>query len=176
MSQAKFNVRRVAVLGAGVMGAQIAAHLVNASVPTVLFDLASPTGDKSAIAKKPLLACKSSNLPRWRHGVGRTTSPPPITKNTSTCCKTATWSLKPLPSASTGKPTSTAWLPPTWVRHTCLPPIPQVSASTPLPRPAQTACLQVASNKFFYFVLATQSPIFPHFPNGINKKKTLLFL
>ena len=54
MSQAKFNVRRVAVLGAGVMGAQIAAHLVNASVPTVLFDLASPTGDKSAIAKKAI--------------------------------------------------------------------------------------------------------------------------
>ena len=31
MSQ--FNVRKVAVLGAGVMGAQIAAHLVNCKVP-----------------------------------------------------------------------------------------------------------------------------------------------
>ena len=38
MSQ-KLLVRRVAVLGAGVMGAQIAAHLVNAGVDTVLFDL-----------------------------------------------------------------------------------------------------------------------------------------
>ena len=37
MSQ--FNVRKVAVLGAGVMGAQIAAHLVNVKVPVVLFDL-----------------------------------------------------------------------------------------------------------------------------------------
>ena len=37
MSQ--FNVRKVAVLGAGVMGAQIAAHLVNCKVPVVLFDL-----------------------------------------------------------------------------------------------------------------------------------------
>jgi 3-hydroxyacyl-CoA dehydrogenase len=33
------NIRKVAVLGAGVMGAQIAAHLVNAGVETLLFDL-----------------------------------------------------------------------------------------------------------------------------------------
>jgi len=37
----KFNVKKVAVLGAGVMGAQIAAHLVNVRVPVVLFDLAA---------------------------------------------------------------------------------------------------------------------------------------
>ncbi|MBH2042185.1 MAG: 3-hydroxyacyl-CoA dehydrogenase/enoyl-CoA hydratase family protein [Comamonadaceae bacterium] len=35
----RFNVKKVAVLGAGVMGAQIAAHLVNVKVPVVLFDL-----------------------------------------------------------------------------------------------------------------------------------------
>ena len=35
----KFYVRKVAVLGAGVMGAQIAAHFANASVSVVLFDL-----------------------------------------------------------------------------------------------------------------------------------------
>ncbi|MGZ5203143.1 MAG: 3-hydroxyacyl-CoA dehydrogenase NAD-binding domain-containing protein, partial [Telluria sp.] len=34
-----FIVKKVAVLGAGVMGAQIAAHCVNAKVPVVLFDL-----------------------------------------------------------------------------------------------------------------------------------------
>ena len=34
----RFPVRKVAVLGAGVMGAQIAAHLVNVKVPVVLFD------------------------------------------------------------------------------------------------------------------------------------------
>ncbi len=34
-------IRRVAVLGAGVMGAQIAAHCANAGVPVVLFDLAA---------------------------------------------------------------------------------------------------------------------------------------
>ena len=31
--QQRFKVRKVAVLGAGVMGAQIAAHLVNVRVP-----------------------------------------------------------------------------------------------------------------------------------------------
>jgi 3-hydroxyacyl-CoA dehydrogenase len=35
----RFLVRKVAVLGAGVMGAQIAAHLVNVKVPVLLFDL-----------------------------------------------------------------------------------------------------------------------------------------
>jgi len=35
----RFLIRKVAVLGAGVMGAQIAAHLVNVRVPVVLFDL-----------------------------------------------------------------------------------------------------------------------------------------
>ena len=37
----RFPVRKVAVLGAGVMGAQIAAHLVNCKVPVILFDLAA---------------------------------------------------------------------------------------------------------------------------------------
>ncbi|MGH8032907.1 MAG: 3-hydroxyacyl-CoA dehydrogenase/enoyl-CoA hydratase family protein [Luteimonas sp.] len=41
----RLHVRRAAVLGAGVMGAQIAAHLTNAGVDTVLFDL--PTKDGS---------------------------------------------------------------------------------------------------------------------------------
>ena len=53
----RFNVRQVAVLGAGVMGAQIAAHLVNVRVPVVLFDLPAPTGQpgpKSAVALKAI--------------------------------------------------------------------------------------------------------------------------
>ena len=55
MSQ--FHIRRVAVLGAGVMGAQIAAHLVNARIPVLLFDLPSSEGpDKSAIANKAIAA------------------------------------------------------------------------------------------------------------------------
>ena len=50
----RFQVRKVAVLGAGVMGAQIAAHLVNCKVPVVLFDLAAKDGPKSAIALKAI--------------------------------------------------------------------------------------------------------------------------
>ena len=40
-------IRRVAVCGAGVMGAQIAAHCVNAGVPVVLFDLPKDDGQGS---------------------------------------------------------------------------------------------------------------------------------
>ena len=50
----RFPVRKVAVLGAGVMGAQIAAHLVNCRVPVVLFDLPAKEGPKSAIAQKAI--------------------------------------------------------------------------------------------------------------------------
>ncbi|WP_057917770.1 3-hydroxyacyl-CoA dehydrogenase/enoyl-CoA hydratase family protein [Lysobacter antibioticus] len=47
-------VRRAAVLGAGVMGAQIAAHLTNAGVDTVLFDLAAKEGDPNGIVNKAI--------------------------------------------------------------------------------------------------------------------------
>ena len=49
-----FIVRKVAVLGAGVMGAQIAAHCINARVPVVLFDLPGKDGDKNGIVKKAI--------------------------------------------------------------------------------------------------------------------------
>jgi 3-hydroxyacyl-CoA dehydrogenase len=50
----RFQVRKVAVLGAGVMGAQIAAQLVNCKVPVVLFDLPAKDGPKSGIASKAI--------------------------------------------------------------------------------------------------------------------------
>ena len=53
MSQ-KLLVRRAAVLGAGVMGAQIAAHLTNAGVDTVLFDLAAKDGPADGIVLKAI--------------------------------------------------------------------------------------------------------------------------
>ncbi len=57
-----FIVRKVAVLGAGVMGAQIAAHCVNAKVPVVLFDLADRKGpDKSGIAMRAIENLKKLN-------------------------------------------------------------------------------------------------------------------
>jgi 3-hydroxyacyl-CoA dehydrogenase len=46
----RFNVKQVAVLGAGVMGAQIAAHLVNLKVPVILYDLPAAQGPQSGIA------------------------------------------------------------------------------------------------------------------------------
>src|SRR3546814_17503094 len=55
---ARFHIRKVAVCGAGVMGAQIAAHCVNAGVPVVLFDLAAKEGDKSGIAKQAIAQLK----------------------------------------------------------------------------------------------------------------------
>ncbi|MDQ6683546.1 MAG: 3-hydroxyacyl-CoA dehydrogenase NAD-binding domain-containing protein, partial [Pseudomonadota bacterium] len=54
----RFNVRKVAVLGAGVMGAQIAAHLVNVRVPVVLFDLPAKEGDKNGIVTKAIEGLK----------------------------------------------------------------------------------------------------------------------
>jgi len=58
MPDTKFVVRKAAVLGAGVMGAQIAAHLVDARVPTVLFDLPAKEGDKSGIVRKAIEGLK----------------------------------------------------------------------------------------------------------------------
>ena len=54
----RFNVRKVAVLGAGVMGAQIAAHLVNVGVPVVLFDLPAKEGPKNGIVAKAIEGLK----------------------------------------------------------------------------------------------------------------------
>ncbi len=54
MNHSPLRIRKVAVLGAGVMGAQIAAHLTNADVETILFDLPAKEGPKSAIAIKAI--------------------------------------------------------------------------------------------------------------------------
>ena len=54
----RFQVRKVAVLGAGVMGAQIAAHLVNVKVPVILFDLSAKEGPKNSIVSKAVEGLK----------------------------------------------------------------------------------------------------------------------
>ncbi len=54
MNHSPLRIRKVAVLGAGVMGAQIAAHLTNADVETILFDLPAKEGPKSDIAIKAI--------------------------------------------------------------------------------------------------------------------------
>ena len=40
------NIKKVAVLGAGTMGAQIAGHLANAGVPSLLFDMDQELAEK----------------------------------------------------------------------------------------------------------------------------------
>src|SRR5881394_4065984 len=52
MPESRILVRKAAILGAGVMGAQIAAHLANAGVETVLFDLPAKEGDPNGIVLK----------------------------------------------------------------------------------------------------------------------------
>ncbi|MEP6485295.1 MAG: 3-hydroxyacyl-CoA dehydrogenase/enoyl-CoA hydratase family protein [Rudaea sp.] len=54
MSNSPLRIRKAAVLGAGVMGAQIAAHLTNADVETVLFDLPAKEGDPNGIVLKSI--------------------------------------------------------------------------------------------------------------------------
>ncbi|WP_341907948.1 3-hydroxyacyl-CoA dehydrogenase/enoyl-CoA hydratase family protein [Polaromonas sp. YR568] len=54
----RFQVKKVAVLGAGVMGAQIAAHLVNVKVPVILFDLPAKEGPKNGIVTRAIEGLK----------------------------------------------------------------------------------------------------------------------
>ena len=63
----RFNVRKVAVLGAGVMGAQIAAHLVNCRVPVILFDL--PAKDKDGAAALSSNAAKNGIVAKAVEGL-----------------------------------------------------------------------------------------------------------
>lgn len=52
--QEPFFIKKVAVLGAGVMGAQIAAHCVNAGIETLLFDLAAKDGPANGLIDKAI--------------------------------------------------------------------------------------------------------------------------
>ena len=54
----RFPIKKVAVLGAGVMGAQIAAHLVNIKVQVVLFDLKAKEGPANGITAKAIANLK----------------------------------------------------------------------------------------------------------------------
>ncbi|HIP81491.1 MAG TPA: 3-hydroxyacyl-CoA dehydrogenase/enoyl-CoA hydratase family protein [Leucothrix mucor] len=49
-------IKQVAILGAGVMGAQVAAHFANAGIPALLFDLPVDGNDASATARASIKA------------------------------------------------------------------------------------------------------------------------
>ena len=60
-----YKIYKAAVIGAGTMGASIAAHLANAGVPVTLLDVASKDGDKNKIVKDGWDRClkaKPANL------------------------------------------------------------------------------------------------------------------
>ena len=57
------RIHKVAILGAGTMGARIAAHFANAGVPSYLFDIVPPDADvpaRNKIAAAGLDAAKKS--------------------------------------------------------------------------------------------------------------------
>ncbi|KTD20757.1 3-hydroxyacyl-CoA dehydrogenase/enoyl-CoA hydratase family protein [Legionella israelensis] len=54
MTKEAFFIRKVAILGAGVMGAQIAAHCVNAGFETLLFDLAAKEKEKNQLVHQAI--------------------------------------------------------------------------------------------------------------------------
>ena len=49
-----FKIEKVAVLGTGVMGAQIAAHLTNAKIPVLAFDISQEIANKGVEASSKL--------------------------------------------------------------------------------------------------------------------------
>ena len=55
-----YDVRRVAVLGAGTMGARIAAHIANAGLPVLLLDIVPASGDRNSIAAQALDSLKKA--------------------------------------------------------------------------------------------------------------------
>ncbi len=61
----KYQIHKAVVIGAGTMGAAIAAHLANAGVPVTLLDIAAKDGDKNKIVKDGWDCClkaKPANL------------------------------------------------------------------------------------------------------------------
>ena len=85
-----FIVKKVAVLGAGVMGAQIAAHCINAKVPVVLFDLPAKEGDKNGIVKRAIENLKKLSPAPLGNKDDAALIRLPTTKTTSSCWPAAT--------------------------------------------------------------------------------------
>lgn len=64
----KNPIQRAAVLGAGTMGATIAAHLANAGIPTLLLDIPATDGDdRNAIVRAGLKRAAQARPPAFMH-------------------------------------------------------------------------------------------------------------
>ena len=59
-SERPYDVRRVAVLGAGTMGARIAAHVANAGLPVLLLDMVPASGGRNSLATAAVETLKKS--------------------------------------------------------------------------------------------------------------------
>ncbi|HEV2578901.1 MAG TPA: 3-hydroxyacyl-CoA dehydrogenase NAD-binding domain-containing protein [Acidobacteriaceae bacterium] len=59
-SPRRHDIRRVGVLGAGTMGARIAAHIANAGIPVLLLDLAAAPPNRNAVAMQALDGLKKA--------------------------------------------------------------------------------------------------------------------
>src|SRR5258708_34528446 len=66
------RINRVAVLGAGSMGARIAAHLANAGTPCYLLDIVPPDADESTDR-----AARTKIVPAGLHAAANA-KPPPV--------------------------------------------------------------------------------------------------
>ena len=59
------NIEKVAVIGAGVMGASIAAHISNAGIPVTLLDIIPENATNRVLSGKlPFKNCLKPNPPR----------------------------------------------------------------------------------------------------------------
>jgi 3-hydroxyacyl-CoA dehydrogenase len=58
-----FRIRKAAVLGAGVMGSGIAAHLANAGIPVLLLDIVPPKAEPTTRPTRRLFATGSRARP-----------------------------------------------------------------------------------------------------------------
>ena len=69
------KIQKVAVLGAGVMGAQLAGHLANTGIPSLLFDISQELAEQgiaklSSLKPAPLYKPKNTELITHRKNCG----------------------------------------------------------------------------------------------------------
>ena len=140
-------IRKVAVLGAGVMGAQIAAHLVNANVEPLLFELPAKEGDPNGNVSKALDGLKKLEPePARQRGRRPRRSSRPTTSSISHLLR----GLRPhhrghrrahgLEEGAVSRRSRR-----TWRRTRSLPPTPRACRSTSWPRRCPRRCARASA-------------------------------
>jgi 3-hydroxyacyl-CoA dehydrogenase len=61
------DIKKIAVLGSGVMGSGIAAHIANAGIPVVLLDIVAKEGGRNALTEKAVERQLSNKPPGFTH-------------------------------------------------------------------------------------------------------------